>query len=284
MYNETLMFEDSTNTLQFQTKYDIKLLTVIQALSDGARHKTWCEDAQGVKYLYKRDKPHISGESTYESVAEKLAELIGKQVQVRTVPIILGDHEILSQALADLEEIRNFVEMSEELSHSFHMSNLDTYQLGTLLSTSNPFLRDTVFMLLFDILIGNSDRHPANFAYAYNKFYPLFDNGSSLCAYVRESQIDEILRDDNRFNALCLTKSKPTIRGESKLTHHQLLQQLTEDFPLEVAQFAHNLDSINWKPILKMVPISDKRQELLQRFLDVRQAWFKEANNGICKK
>lgn len=59
------------------------------------------------------------------------------------------------------------------------------------------YFKSILSMILFDALIGNSDRHHINWGIIYelnedeiyNYFSPLYDNGSSLCAYVNEEDI-----------------------------------------------------------------------------------------------
>ncbi len=52
---------------------------------------------------------------------------------------------------------------------------------------------DFMKMLIFDYLIGNSDRHQSNWAMiscnGNMRWSPLYDNSSSLCAYIAEGQI-----------------------------------------------------------------------------------------------
>ena len=72
-------------------------------------------------------------------------------------------------------------------------------------------------MLLFDYLIGNTDRHQSNWAVILDKnqmrWSPLYDNSSSWCAYIAENQVDSYLGNDQiRWRALTDTKSKSLIR------------------------------------------------------------------------
>ena len=130
-------------------------------------------------------------------------------------------------------------------------------------------------MLLFDALIGNSDRHPGNFACTDNhEFYPLFDNGSSLCSYVREEEIENFFRDKHRFISMCTTKSKPVLRDDQKLTHEQLVNILRYSFDFEFNRFKRNLLNLDVSSCILTLPISDKRKSLIQQFLEYRLKWF----------
>lgn len=76
---------------------------------------------------------------------------------------------------------------------------------------------DFIKMLMFDYLIGNSDRHQSNWAMILEndklRWSPLYDNGSSLCAYISEEMVKSYLgKDENRWRALVDTKSRSRIR------------------------------------------------------------------------
>ena len=101
-------------------------------------------------------------------------------------------------------------------------------------------------MLLFDFLIGNADRHQNNWAVLlgyedqkselYTRLCPLYDNGSSLCCYVSNDNVDTYLgKDKNRFFSLIDTKSKSIIRihplDTKRPTHKEVLKYLLDSFP-----------------------------------------------------
>lgn len=247
-----------------------------ELLADGARMKYWITTKTGEQYVYKKDKCHADGTYTYESCAELLASRIGAMIGVPVVDIVLGDHEIFSKVMWT-EKLHTFIELSEELSHSFHMSNLQTFNIRTLLnSTANPYCSEIVTMLLFDALIGNSDRHPGNFMYSTERgFYPLFDNGSSFLCYVKDDIIDDVMHDDKRFVAMCETKSKPVLRDEQKLTHKELVSILRVSYPDEFETFRSGLRNLNISILFENLPIPFKRQGLLRNFLMYRLEWFK---------
>lgn len=90
---------------------------------------------------------------------------------------------------------------------------------------------------MFDYLIGNSDRHQNNWAILLegNKMMwsPLYDNSSSLCAYISEEQIENYWgKDKNRWNSLVDTKSKSLLRcevlDEKRPTHLNVIKYIKE--------------------------------------------------------
>ena len=97
-------------------------------------------------------------------------------------------------------------------------------------------------VIIFDILIGNSDRHHSNWAIRPKRhpvdenntikitteICPLYDNGSSLCAYEDNSDLSIFIKDKMKFEALVNTKSKSAIGWENErpIRQFDLLQKL----------------------------------------------------------
>lgn len=254
----------------------VKGMHCIMDISDGARLKCWYKDENDVVFLYKENKINTYGEYTFESLAEILAMRLCDQLGIPCVRIRYSPEAILSQVMLPATELKSFVELSDEMSHSFHLSNLTTFNITTLLNPrTNPYCNRVVQMLLFDALIGNSDRHPGNFMYSdSNGFYPLFDNGSSLCCYVLDCQIQDILLDTNRFLAMCTTKSKPVLRDQQKLTHKQLVEILRESYPKQFGNFSKSLGKLKIEELFNGISVSSKRKELISKFLEYRAKWF----------
>lgn len=159
-------------------------------------------------------------------------------------------------------------------------------------------INEILQMIVFDCLIGNSDRHHSNWAeistmeYDYvNKAFcffwyisPLYDNGSSLCAYVNEKNVEEILKDNMRFKALIDTKSKAMIGWDNKrpIRHFELLQKIRENYYEKTVEwielikynindgsidyvlngFDDNIISSNMKRLLKLY-ILERRKRML---------------------
>lgn len=103
-------------------------------------------------------------------------------------------------------------------------------------------------ILLFDALIGNSDRHHSNWGITETKAFPyvekgvfpvnamtlspLYDNGSSLCSYINESDIGTILKDKMKYEAIINTKSKSAIGWNNirPIRHLELVKDLRNEY------------------------------------------------------
>lgn len=260
--------EQNVNTLS------LKEYTILSKVSDGARCKMWVCDKNGSEFLYKKNKvfPN-SGTYTYESYSEYFSKKLCDQLEIPCVDIILGTDAILSKKMWDCE-LKSFLDYSEELEHSFHLSNLTTYDISTLLSSRNRFRDEIIQMLFFDALIGNSDRHPGNYLFNEDKgFYPLFDNGSSLCCYIEDTKVDKFLNNRDSFRSLMFTKSKPVLRTDQKITHFELVEILKKIYTNQYKDFCMKISNLDLD-VLGTVGLPDKRVDLLRRFIGERAKWF----------
>lgn len=251
---------------------------IINDMSDGARTKYWVRLKDGREGIYKVSKLKADGTHTFEHISEFLATVLGMVIGVPMCDVILEDNATISISTASTQ-LQSFLVYSEEFSHSYHMSNLSTFNISSLLNPeSNKYVPEVLDMLFFDILIGNSDRHPGNFALMNGEFYPLYDNGSSLCAYVNEQDIDSYLKDKMRWKSLMYTESKAVLRDDQQLQHYELLQILKKSHTTEYNNFCKKLEKLSIPPLISSISslVSDKRQLLLTKFITERKEWFYE--------
>ena len=137
-------------------------------------------------------------------------------------------------------------------------------------------------ILIFDALIGNSDRHHSNWGLITNTITfktalsPIYDNGSSLCAYDEESSIKTILSDKMRFEASITSKSKSVIGFNNKrpVQHFELVKHIAELYYYQtvktVGRIMTNVTSESIDNILQNFDstiISDDRKRLIKKFL-----------------
>ena len=163
-------------------------------------------------------------------------------------------------------------------------------------------MKDFYKIIIFDILIGNSDRHHSNWAMLakgtvyktledmldiflnYN-MCPLYDNGSSLCAYEDNNNLEIFFKDKMKFEALVNTKSKSAIGWENErpIRHFELLKKIKgnayeltvqyiekiktnineENIDKILNEFDNNIISISMKKLLKMY-LLERRKRMLE--------------------
>lgn len=229
------------------------------AEGSGRGEKIWLQSPNGEIGLFKFPKvdPSISGITT-EHISEHLAHQIGNILGVQTAHVEIGmyhgrigcmsylinkpDEMIVEGAVFITGRHPDYdIELLQEKTSGRY------YCLDHLLEVSNSpiVLVKWIQMMLFDFVIGNTDRHQNNWAflgkYDANKsvlignLCPLYDNGSSLCCYVKEDDIDGYLGNDvNRFNSLVDTKSRSLIRIDGfkkrRPTHAEIISELMERY------------------------------------------------------
>ena len=178
------------------------------------------------------------------------------------------------------------------------------YSIQMIQNSLNGILEIDKFykIVIFDILIGNSDRHHSNWAilskgtvyttpenvmdilFNYD-ICPLYDNGSSLCAYEDNNDLEIFFKDKMKFEALVNTKSKSTIGWENErpIRHFELLKKIKDNaYELTVQyiekiktnineenidkilnEFNNNIISIDMKKLLKMY-LLERRKRMLE--------------------
>jgi len=143
-------------------------------------------------------------------------------------------------------------------------------------------------MIIFDCLIGNSDRHHSNWGEIYSMDYkehyfifhwdisPLYDNGSSLCSYINENDIDIILKDKMKYEAIINTKSKSAIGWENTrpIRHFELITNIKNRYYDDTIEFVKDIkEKVNEESIENILSnfnndiISEKMKKLLKRFI-----------------
>ncbi len=268
----------------------------------GRSEKLWLQSKDGKIGLFKF--PKYDPETltiTTEHVSEHLASLIGKDLGVQTADVDLGTYKNRIGSISYLVNKENeaVVEGIQFLLKNYPNYDKDNlidkesgghYCIDYILSVfaDSKWKEFVLKMMLFDFLIGNSDRHQNNWAVLlgyeeeesvlYRRLCPLYDNGSSLCCYINGSRIDDYLgRDKNRFSSLVDSKSRSIIRihpeDANKPTHKEVLMYLMKEYP-ETCTYAREMlnkftsekvtEYLNYYP---EVVLPDKKRELIKRFL-----------------
>ena len=290
----------------------------------GRSEKLWLQSEDGTIGLFKFPKNDpVAKTTTYEHISEHLACQIGKVLNVKTADVKIGtycdrigsmsylvnqsDEALIEGAWFILGKHRHYDVDTMRDSETGKFYSLEYFsEISRSMSDTEVIHRFWIEMMLFDFLIGNSDRHQNNWAFISPivdknrnviriRPCPLYDNGSSLCCYVKDTELKEYLgKDRNRFNALVNTKSKSLIRinGSDKRRplHTEVVKHLLQTYPVtkEIAdRFIQALDEKAVIQLLDVYPndlLGDFRKILMINYLLAKIELLKtirgEADNG----
>ena len=268
------------------------------AEGSGRSEKEWLVSDHDQVCLFKYPTSAV----TTEHVSEHMACQIGKLIGIETAEVDLGCRNgrmgsisyQINTAHQDLVEGIWFIsgrypqfnpdKLIDEASGRYYCLEMIEDSLEEI------YFREQVLaeMLLFDFLIGNSDRHQSNWAILVETVEPspdatrpcpLYDNGSSLCCYATEAQIDQINhKDKNAFLALTDTKSRSRIRIDgasgSQPTHREMVRHILKKYDCAPAIAQRILDRMSKEAIMNMVAqypekvLPERRKTLISAFLE----------------
>ena len=173
--------------------------------------------------------------------------------------------------------------LTDEYSNNKYSIQMIENSVGKLIDMS-----EILKIVIFDCLIGNSDRHHSNWGvipYIEEnneekslrlKLCPLYDNGSSLCAYEDENNLEVFFRDKMKFEALVNTKSKSAIGWENErpIRHFELLEKIKNNSYYITIQYIRKIkEDINEQSIENVLNefdnsiISEDMKKLLKMYI-----------------
>ena len=258
----------------------------------GRSEKVWLQSDDGQIGVFKFPKIDPSNKETTEHISEHLAYKIGEQIGVQTAKVDIGRYNgrIGSMSYLVCNKTETLTEGIWYISAKYPKYNIEKMQdedggkyycIEHLFGAISNLLPNIIHieMMLFDFLIGNSDRHHSNWAVLTDtkidggvqknvRQCPLYDNGSSLCCYIKDEDVPSLLgKDKARFNALVDSKSKSIIRinGNEKRTptHKEVIEYLFENYAVSKEIAKNFLQKLSNEAITNL--LCEYQQELLTR-------------------
>lgn len=218
------------------------------AEGSGRSRKIWLKNPMTKEIgLFKYPKTEDTTEHVSEMISMDIADFIG----LRNARIDIGTYksEIGSMSYLINNEKQILIEgigyiMSKYPNYDpntmYDKEKCEYYSLEMILASIGDydFVDDFLKILVFDFLIGNTDRHQNNWAVIDDnspKICPMYDNGSSLCCYIKEDSINLYIgKDFTKFKSLVDTKSKSRVRicksNKKEPTHLEMIRHLKSNY------------------------------------------------------
>ena len=275
----------------------------------GASEKIWLQSPDGTqtglfKFPKTRNYPGKPETTSTEHVSEWLASQLGKIWGIPCAEVKLGNYHgrkgSLSVLITDNKEehleLNEGVAFIKKLCPKYdakEMIDKETgtyYCLGQILEATKEYLPTQFWIevLLFDFMIGNTDRHQSNWALLKDEAgqyrpCPLYDNGSSLCSYIEDEQIERLFsKDTGPMRRLTDTGSRSRIRidGTKKKepTHKEVICYILDQYPRSAVPTAHNfLERLTQNEIDRLLNglpeeiFSENRKRLVSYYLNAKK-------------
>ncbi len=251
------------------------------AEGSGRSEKLWLTNPDtGQIGLFKFKKDTSTTDHVSECIACDLAGLVGLSCAKFEIGVYKGREGSISYNIVDHKGIV-LIEGIYCISSMYHgfdeelLLDVETgekYSLDMIKTVLEPLglFNDFLPILVFDFLIGNTDRHQSNWALILEReklsISPLYDNSSSLCAYVKESKIKDYLgKDKILWKSLVDTKSKSLIRITSndmkRPTHLAMIEFLKKNYYKQTIKIEKKIETLVIEDMV--YDILDKYKEVL---------------------
>lgn len=231
------------------------------------------------------------GYNVSEACSEKMCYEIAKVLGYKCAKIELAKDEkqeigVLNYLFVDVDKTTHMDAVSylneheKERPYFYTVSNIKK----TLDNIDNNLFRGFIRLMVFDALVGETDRHEENWGIEITEsgyeFSPLYDNGCNLLREFRNEEYANIYYNDlNKFDAY-INKSKTYIYKEDnkqRFKHFELINYLNENYHDILIKDINNLNKLTdsiIENIVNKIPdelLTDKHKQYIIYYLKKRR-------------
>ena len=242
--------------------------------------------------LFKFKKDETTTDHISECVAYELAKMIGIPCAKFELGTYHGREGSISYNIVNQKDMIliegiyciSLIYPNFDAEKIMDMETGEKYSIEMIKKVLGPLdlFKEFLPVLIFDFLIGNTDRHQSNWALLREgnnlRISPLYDNSSSLCAYVKPEKIKQYLgKDSMLWKSLVDTKSRSIIRIQCKdmkqPTHLEVLKFLRENYYAQTAGMVTKIEKLVTEEKISNIlkhyrdNLSKEKSELIKKYL-----------------
>ncbi|WP_157721916.1 HipA domain-containing protein [Tumebacillus avium] len=258
--------------------FDVTTWEVSRFVVSGSKEKEWriCPDTKRFGLLkfpvsVLADDWEEGQGYTGEAWSEKIASEIGKMIDVPTHDVEIAYYKQTHSSLCwrfldpDVENLEEGADLINPFDPTYDRNSLIgqkvKYNLELLYQVfeSNEILPHLFDMIVFDALIGNTDRHQDNFGIITTnetkRFAPLYDNASCLGRELKLDGIHEKMSNPHSFENYIKRCTSLIRLGNSKkrTKHFQLLEAVLDSYKESARQSFQKVESLDNNKIDKIL-------------------------------
>lgn len=275
---------------------------------DSTLEKEELKSPEGLKYIIKYPRTMELGmywEDIIELITAEIGTIFGLDMMKVEIVTRNGKRGCLLRNFVDEFDVEVHAEGGELLSglvegytelQASDFKNNELIDEGfKLLTQFNDWdtIKDIyIDMLIYDVLIGNQDRHPYNWKLLYYEtgfeFSPIYDNGASLGFHFNDNKLRNMVADTVQLNRYVKrTRVKAGLFEEKFVKAKDLLKYLQKNFPWEFNRSVEKLYEFDLEQyeqfIQELELLSEAQKEWLQIIIPYRRVkileWIEKEEN-----